>query len=714
MPITYVSSGEQFVSNDATPITYTVDIGTRTNGLLLVFVGTIDTVTHTHHTPTWNGVAMDVASTYIKETATGIFQRVSLFYLVNPTNGSQTFSVGHEEGATDIATGSYCIAAWFDGALQTQATVLDDSESGEGSTDPSLTLTPTQNGELLVAFYASEADAILTPGQTAIQTVDNGTRTMGASYLIQTVGGSQAMTWTGTDSNWIMVAASFKAVDATADPPTVDLDTADESTLSSLPTLAFTGTSSGADPIRYQVQISTAADFDDAAFLGDSVDYLGSPTGGLHPNGMAELTWDGEWQVDDRFGQSFVATGGVLDRIVVPVGMDEVDVDGIAVVLVYAHAGTYGTSSTPLNPAAPEDTPTPDWLAESDPIAIVYPTGPTGWLEFAFTGANRIYLEPGQHYVWILDWRPTAGIYTNTIELSADVTPTHAGNAYVDGRSEANNGVRTDFDVLFGVLEQPHQIDVVSGTDSGFTGSPDSTDPFASAQQVTFTVQSGDTLYSGLTYYWRVRGIDPAGTDTYGDWSAVREFTVVDSLDQSVGGTLASAGVVAKGTSKFFAGTVTTAGALLKAVAKTFGGTLSSGGALLRSISKVVSGTLTSGGTVARGVTKMLVGTLTTGGALITSLTFLVTLAGALTSSGVLVRRTNKFVAGALTTGGAINRATGKAIAGTLAFVGALLASIVGGSAAHLDVTLTDSAVYDVTLVDSAVNNVTLGDASRS
>lgn len=66
--------------------------------------------------------------------------------------------------------------------------------------------------------------------------------------------------------------------------------------------------------------------------------------------------------------------------------------------------------------------------------------------------------------------------------------------------------------------------EAVSGTDSGFTGSPDNTDPFTSGQQVTYTVQS--TLTNGSTYYWRVRGLDPSGSNTYGSYATTRSFTV--------------------------------------------------------------------------------------------------------------------------------------------------------------------------------------------
>ena len=68
-------------------------------------------------------------------------------------------------------------------------------------------------------------------------------------------------------------------------------------------------------------------------------------------------------------------------------------------------------------------------------------------------------------------------------------------------------------------------IDAVSGTDGGFSGTPDNTDPFASAQQVTYTVQAGDELDPSTTYYWRARAKDPTGSDTFGAWATTRSFT---------------------------------------------------------------------------------------------------------------------------------------------------------------------------------------------
>jgi spore germination protein YaaH len=69
-------------------------------------------------------------------------------------------------------------------------------------------------------------------------------------------------------------------------------------------------------------------------------------------------------------------------------------------------------------------------------------------------------------------------------------------------------------------------LNAKSASDGGFSGSPDNSDPFASAQAVTYTVPSA---LADDTYFWRVRGKDPAGSNTWGEWSEVREFEMSGS-----------------------------------------------------------------------------------------------------------------------------------------------------------------------------------------
>lgn len=86
-------------------------------------------------------------------------------------------------------------------------------------------------------------------------------------------------------------------------------------------------------------------------------------------------------------------------------------------------------------------------------------------------------------------------------------------------------------------------LDKVSGTDAGFAN-PDTggdTDPFNSGENIQYTVQGGDSLDDD-TYYWRVRGIDPTGSNTYGAWATTRSFILSSSAIKTIIG-LAKASV---------------------------------------------------------------------------------------------------------------------------------------------------------------------------
>jgi hypothetical protein len=70
-----------------------------------------------------------------------------------------------------------------------------------------------------------------------------------------------------------------------------------------------------------------------------------------------------------------------------------------------------------------------------------------------------------------------------------------------------------------------------SATDAGFTAGH----PYASGVQKSYTAQTA--LTSNITYYWRVRAIDPTGSNTYGAWSTTRSFV-------TIGGTIVYNGIL--------------------------------------------------------------------------------------------------------------------------------------------------------------------------
>lgn len=310
-------------------------------------------------------------------------------------------------------------------------------------------------------------------------------------------------------------------------PPTIAPDTPDATVFPTLNAeLEFTGSDVESDGLTYEVQIS-----DSPLFPGDGVTLLDSwsvGTGGIiHPNPLATLAWNGNRQIDDRPQMSFLSTGNSeLDNARVRIGTDT-DCNGTAVLLVYRAEGVYGTSNAPENPALPEDTPTPGWIAESDPMLLTTPNEAIAWREFTFSGANRIPFEEGEVYMLGVDWRPINATFTNTLLVEVDNTPGAAGNMYIDGDS-ANNGVFLTADMLFEVYVDVLQIDADSSTDPGFVNTVDGgdTDPFTPDEMIRYTTQI--ELSPDIVYYWRARCTDVGGSGLPSSWTTTRTFTVTD------------------------------------------------------------------------------------------------------------------------------------------------------------------------------------------
>lgn len=201
MAISYVGALENATAG-ASPKTVAVNIGTRTNGLLVVAVCFYD---NNMSTPavTYAGTTMSLASEY---PTTNSVYHVALYYLANPTNGDNNLVLTW----TGTNLNMYVLASWYDGVAQTSP--LDQVVTGTGTTDPSLNITPTEDNELIVSHYYSAANDELAvgSGETKIDGYDFGADVTGGSYAIQTTAGTQTVDWSGVDSTWYMVVASFK------------------------------------------------------------------------------------------------------------------------------------------------------------------------------------------------------------------------------------------------------------------------------------------------------------------------------------------------------------------------------------------------------------------------------------------------------------------------------------------------------------------------
>jgi hypothetical protein len=168
------------------------NVGSGSNRLLIVVAGAANAGISS---VTYNGVAMT-------QILSGSFTHsVGLFYLVNPTSGSNTIHI-------DSGGAVGCMAFAFNNAKQTS--VPNVSTSGNGT---SLTITPTLTNTVLIGGYLRDNGTVtLTAPTNSSNTIQMGTGTdqVGSAYsnlIVNT--SSQTVTATKTSNNPLLFGALF-------------------------------------------------------------------------------------------------------------------------------------------------------------------------------------------------------------------------------------------------------------------------------------------------------------------------------------------------------------------------------------------------------------------------------------------------------------------------------------------------------------------------
>ena len=282
--------------------------------------------------------------------------------------------------------------------------------------------------------------------------------------------------------------------------PTVALNTpADVATgQSTTPTLEFTGTDADNDAISYQVQVDAVNTFDSGA------DIHQYPVSGINSQTIYGGSVGGRAVTLKGKGSGILSVQWYLSKNSSPTGS--------AFAKVYSTTGEYGTTAIPTGTA----------LAVSDPFDVSTLTSTQAYKTFNFTGIEQIVLE--RDVVYAVTFEYTGGSASNNVSIRSSNTGDTSNSSYFYTGSWQTTGIN-DTPVI--VTGEPTQIiNAISELDTGFADitTPATTDPFTSGDQVGYTVQAGDTLSSG-TYYWRVRGKDPSGSNTFGAWATTRSFT---------------------------------------------------------------------------------------------------------------------------------------------------------------------------------------------
>lgn len=340
-----------------------------------------------------------------------------------------------------------------------------------------------------------------TPTTANDKTVENGTFGTG-NFSATATGLTHSTTYSvrayATNSVGTGYGSTVEVTTLTNTPPTVALNTPNDTAtgVSTTPDLVFTGTDSQSDEIEYNVQVDTVNTFDSQ--VGAVIDSYSEANSDV-ASGF------------EKMGQSFTGNGNSIGKVKWYVASVSGSPSGNCYAAIYAHSGTFGTSSVPTGSA----------LATSNSVDMS--TISSGSL-VSFTFATPYGTTNGTKYVVTLEFSSYDS--GNTLSVGVDFTsPTHSGNRchYSSGSWIAS----ATQDYCFYVYDNASAplLDKLSETpDATFSGTGDP-HPWPSGNQITYTVQAGDELDASTQYYWRVRGKDPTGSNTYGSWATTRSFT---------------------------------------------------------------------------------------------------------------------------------------------------------------------------------------------
>jgi hypothetical protein len=283
------------------------------------------------------------------------------------------------------------------------------------------------------------------------------------------------------------------------EPPSVVNNTASGTAFTvNTPTLEFTGTDPVyADEVEYEIQVDTSAGFDSIAgsFSVNKINvrmgYNGSPTDGVYVRVYSDT------------GSTLLGTSNTVPYTSITSGGSNNDF----------------TFTTPFQLSG-----------TTKYYFSVYRTGARDDTNYfkAFTSASNVYADGGTYSISDGSWgsEGTSIDYAFIVYDAASgaiVTQSsygiNASNIYGVGSFE---GVGQSFTTP--AAASTPLLDKLSSTESPtyFSGTGDP-HPWPSGNKISYAVS---TPLSNGTYYYRVRGIDPLGSNTYGEWASTSMFTV--------------------------------------------------------------------------------------------------------------------------------------------------------------------------------------------
>lgn len=539
------------VSSSSNVATYSgVAIGAAAANRIVVVLVASELASASINSVTLGGITMNAGT---QGNFGAVYARA--FYLLYPTGTTADIVVTYGANASNtqnhIAVYSVTGAAYS----ATGADQSSDMDATDRLTTGAITIA-SGGGFIAIAAGATDGTAKTWANATEDLDVDAG------GFRFTTATRTTALTTTAVTctggTNGEDGALSYLLFTANTSP-TVALGTpADTATVTdTTPDLVFTGTDTESDDVRYNVQVDTVNTFDsqgggadDALSLNDNGNLNASPLS-TAINDISFFAWikldalsryhkiftNGR---DGDFGEGYEfvvhptsnylrVSVSYVASLTSSLAIDDADWHFVG------FTRNSGTWTIYLDGASESmGTNSPYTINSSNSKTLIGAYNDAGSIVSYYQGSiarvgfwERV-LSSGE----IASLYGGALVSTLSSNLVIDCRLNDSANFGVNAGSAGNfteTGTLTEDTDGFDAIAGEPLIDVVSGTDSGFSGSPDNTDPFASAQAVTYTVQ--DAL-SPDTYYWRARGLDPSGSNAYGAYTAARTFTIEGASEE--------------------------------------------------------------------------------------------------------------------------------------------------------------------------------------
>jgi len=310
-------------------------------------------------------------------------------------------------------------------------------------------------------------------------------------------------------------------------PPTVNLNTPENgsSTSDTTPTLNFTGTDPEADEVEYNVQINQDNFLFATGYEGNNPAYEEGTFYGT-ASISSSIVHSGSYSLRTNPTASYGRYGYDYNKELT---------QGVRYFRIYFYIATLPNIDSSIIDV---------WGGlGNDTVGIKLTT--TGKLQL-WNIEDNVQIGVDSSVLNIQTWYLIEMKYDDTTLSSTSIEAKLDGNSFASGIVNFNViaealevgpsiNVTADYyydDVAISTLDwigTNISLQKYSTLNTGFTVGH----PYPSGTPTDYTVQTGDELALG-TYYWRVRAVDPLGSNTYGAWSSTWSFTVTATSTYSV------------------------------------------------------------------------------------------------------------------------------------------------------------------------------------